>query len=88
VLRNLADPQSVGGLLDDYVGMYDLGEHAKATVWRVGGRLHFREFAPDELYAIGEDVFYCRQEPWKIEFSRDENFAFEEWWPKIKHPDS
>lgn len=58
--------------LDDYVGEYDLGEHARATVWRVGSRLHFMEFAPDELYPIGEDVFYCRQEPWKVEFSRDE----------------
>jgi len=62
-------------LLDDYVGVYDLGEHAKATVWRVGSRLQFMEFAPDEIYPIGEDVFYCRQEPWKVEFSRDEEGA-------------
>lgn len=58
--------------LDDYVGEYDLGEYARATVWRVGSRLMFMEFAPDELYPIGEDAFYCRQEPWKVEFSRDE----------------
>jgi hypothetical protein len=63
--------------LDDYVGRYDLGEHATATVWRVGSRLLFMEFAPDELYPIGEDTFFCRQEPWKVEFSRDEGGAVE-----------
>ena len=61
--------------LDDYIGGYDLGKHAKATVWRVGSRLHFMEFAPDEIYPIGEDVFYCRQEPWKVTFSRDDTGA-------------
>ena len=31
-----------------------------------------REFAPDELYAIGEDRFYCRSEPWEVRFRRGE----------------
>jgi hypothetical protein len=59
--------------LDSYVGLYDLGEGRTVKVWRNGGALGIREFAPDLLYPIGEDTFFCRQEPWRITFSRSED---------------
>lgn len=61
-----------GAKLQAYAGRYALGPEAVAKIWEEGGRLHLIEFAPDELYAIDEDVFYCRQEPWKITFLRDD----------------
>ena len=57
-------------VLDDYVGLYRLGEGATAKVWREDDTLHLREFAPDELYQIGNDTFFCRREPWRVVFSR------------------
>ncbi len=57
--------------LDEYVGMYDLGEGSQAKVWLEDGTLRMREFAGDELYAIGRDLFFCRREPWMIHFLRD-----------------
>jgi hypothetical protein len=56
--------------LADYVGLYALGEGGQVKVWRDGGRLRIREFAPDELYPIGEDRFFCRREPWPVTFLR------------------
>ncbi len=32
-----------------------------------------REFAPDGLYPIGADSFFCGQEPWRVEFMRDDD---------------
>ncbi len=63
------------GKLQDYVGRYELGPEAVVKVWEEGGRLHMIEFAPDELYPIAEDLFYCRQEPWKVAFLRDDSGA-------------
>jgi hypothetical protein len=57
--------------LEDYVGIYDLGDGATTKVWLEEGRLRVREFAPDELYAVGEDRFFCRHEPWPVSFRRD-----------------
>lgn len=59
-------------VLEDYVGLYDL-DGATGKVWREGKRLRFREFAPDDLYPIAKDSFYCRQEPWRVDFVRGEN---------------
>jgi hypothetical protein len=59
--------------LDDFVGIYDLGGGYTAKVWQEGGGLRFREFAPDGLYAIGEDAFFCEQEPWRVSFKRGED---------------
>jgi hypothetical protein len=59
--------------LDEYVGIYDLGGGQTIRVWLADGRLHLREFAPDELYAVGDDDFHCVQEPWSVRFLRDDS---------------
>ena len=58
-------------LLDDYVGIYDLGGGFTTKVWQEGTALRIREYAPDGLYPIGVDAFFCDQEPWRVEFKRD-----------------
>lgn len=58
--------------LENFVGIYTLGEHATTKVWLEDGRLHVREFAPDELYPIGPDEFFCVREPWRLRFVRDD----------------
>ena len=60
-------------ILDDYVGIYDLGGGFSTKVWQEGDGLRIREFAPDGLYPIGIDSFFCDQEPWRVEFTRAEN---------------
>ncbi|MGD8440363.1 MAG: ankyrin repeat domain-containing protein [Holophagae bacterium] len=57
-------------VLDDYVGIYDLGGGFTVKIWRDGDALRFREFAPDGLYPIGTDSFFCTAEPWRVDFSR------------------
>lgn len=57
--------------LDQYVGHYDLGRGFGFKVWREDDGLHIREFAPDKLYPIGKDEFYCEREPWRATFVRD-----------------
>ncbi|MEX1312028.1 MAG: ankyrin repeat domain-containing protein [Candidatus Sulfomarinibacteraceae bacterium] len=57
-------------ILDDYVGIYDLGGGFTTKVWREGDGLAIREFAPDGLYPIGADAFFCESEPWRVEFNR------------------
>ncbi len=64
-------------ILDDYVGIYDLGGGFSVKIWRDGDRLGIREFAPDHLYPIGPDEFFCRQEPWKVRFNRSDSGAVE-----------
>ncbi len=44
--------------LAEYSGEYNLGGGYSMTVWLEEGILHLMEFAPDELYAIGGDIFY------------------------------
>jgi hypothetical protein len=58
-------------ILEDYVGLYDLGGGFTIKVWVEGEGLRLREFAPDDLYPVGLDEFACRQEPWRVRFSRD-----------------
>ena len=60
-------------ILDDYVGIYDLGGGFTTKIWQEDAALRIREFAPDGLYPIGADEFFCDQEPWRIEFKRDGN---------------
>jgi hypothetical protein len=60
-------------LLIDYEGIYDLGDGLTVKVWREGDGLRIREFAPDDLVPIGGDSFFCRQEPWQVDFDRTEN---------------
>ena len=56
---------------DEYVGEYDLGGGFSLHVWRVGDQLRFLDFAPDDIDPVGEDEFFCSQEPWRVAFSRD-----------------
>lgn len=60
---------------DQYVGHYDLGHGFSFKVWREDDGLHIREFAPDRLYPIGPDEFFCEREPWRATFVRDEGGA-------------
>jgi hypothetical protein len=63
--------------LDDYVGVYNLGDGLSVKVWRDGHELGIREFAPDLLYPIGPDAFFCRQEPWRVTFGRSDTGAID-----------
>jgi hypothetical protein len=60
------------GNLAAYVGRYSLDPNVAIEVWLDEGRLHMAEFGPNELYPIGPDTFYCRREPWKVSFHRDD----------------
>ena len=57
--------------LDEFSGIYDLGGGFSTKVWLENGALKIREFAPDELYPIDTDRFFCRQEPWAVQFVRN-----------------
>ncbi len=59
--------------LEEYIGIYELGPGFGLKIWREGDVLHIREFAPDELYSTGKDEFFCRQEPWRVVFERDDD---------------
>lgn len=63
--------------MDEYVGFYDLGHGYGFKIWREADGLHIREFAPDGLYPIGKDEFYCVREPWRVKFNRDDAGAIE-----------
>jgi hypothetical protein len=64
-------------ILDDYVGIYDLGGGSTTKIWQENGALKIREFAPDGLYPIGADAFFCDQEPWRVEFKRNDDGGVE-----------
>ena len=57
---------------DEYVGEYTTPNGFSFHVWRVGDQLRFLDFAVDDIDPVGEDEFFCRQEPWRVTFSRDE----------------
>ncbi|NIA01610.1 MAG: hypothetical protein GWO83_00515 [Bacteroidia bacterium] len=59
-------------VLDQYVGHYDLGSGFGFDIWRVGDRLRLMEFAPDDMIPVAVDSFICAQEPWTVEFRRDD----------------
>lgn len=63
--------------LDDFVGIYELRGSLTVKVWRDGDKLGIREFAPDLLYPIGPDRFFCRQEPWRVTFNRSKTGAID-----------
>ena len=60
------------GKYDDYVGKYSTERGFFMSVWKKDGRLYFTDISYDEIYPIGKDIFYCRHEPWKVSFRRDE----------------
>ena len=41
------------------------------TFFLDNGKLILDDYCLNELYPIGEDVFYCSQDPWKIKFYRN-----------------
>ena len=61
--------------LAEYEGIYNFGRGFTMKVWLDGDDLRLRDFAPDNLYAIGIDEFACRQEPWRVRFLRGEDGA-------------
>ena len=63
--------------LDDFVGLYDLGGGYTVKVWGSESGLRVREFAPDDLYPVGEDTFHCAREPWVVRFERAADGAVE-----------
>jgi hypothetical protein len=58
------------GRFDEYVGDYNIGG-GFLTVSLIEGKLAFEDFAVDEIYPIGRDIFYHSCEPWKIRFYRN-----------------
>jgi hypothetical protein len=58
-------------VLGDYEGNFDLGGGLTAKVWREGDGLRIRELAPDDLYPVAVDTFFCVREPWEVKFHRD-----------------
>jgi hypothetical protein len=73
VARNRPAPIGVDpDRLSDYVGIYDLGGGFSTKVWREGDALRIREFAPDDLYPIAKDSFFCVREPWRVTFLRND----------------
>ncbi len=65
--RERPQPVDIELPLQDYVGVYQ-----EVPVWIDNGKLYLREFAVEELYPIAQDTFFCRNAPWKIKFTRDE----------------
>ena len=59
--------------LDAYTGDFVLAPGVTMHFWRVGDQLHLMEFAPDAVDPIAADEFLCRQEPWRVHFTRNEN---------------
>jgi hypothetical protein len=59
--------------LHEYQGLFDVDEHFHFRVWVAEARLWLQDFGADELYATGPDSFYCRAEPWRVCFHRDES---------------
>ena len=59
--------------LDEYTGDFALAPGVTMHVWRVGDQLHLMEFAPDVIDPVAPDEFLCRQEPWRVSFTRNED---------------
>jgi hypothetical protein len=57
---------------DEYLGRYVGDEGFRVEVWEKQDRIYVTDFGYDEMYPIGEDEFFCRHEPWRVRFFRDE----------------
>ena len=57
--------------LYEYTGHYDMGGGNEIKIWKTEHGLNIKEFAPDRLYPIGKDQFFCVKEPWRVTFNRD-----------------
>ena len=56
--------------LDAFVGLYTVASGHTIKIWRNGDALGIRGLAPDRLYPVGDDAFFCRSEPWRVRFHR------------------
>lgn len=56
----------------EYLGHYAGEEGFRVEVWEKQDRIYITDFGYDEMYPIGKDEFYCRHEPWKARFFRDD----------------
>ncbi len=62
------------GLLSQYVGNYNVSHNEVIPITLNNGKLFMEDFAVDEIYPIGVDVFFHSKEPWKLRFYRNANF--------------
>jgi len=65
-------------LSEDYIGRYTwegAPEGLGIRIFMEGDRLMLDDYGLDELYPIGEDLFYCSQDPWTLKFYRDQSGA-------------
>lgn len=63
-------------LLGEYKGRYTWEgkpDNPGVDVFIMNGNLILDDYAFNELYPIGRDVFYCTKNPWEIRFIRKEN---------------
>jgi len=63
-------------LYEDYIGRYTwegAPEGLGTTVFLKDGSLMLDDYSLNELYPIGEDLFYCSQDPWTLKFHRDQS---------------
>ena len=63
-------------LLREYTGRYTWEgkpDNPGVDVFIMNGILILDDYAFNELYPIGKDVFYCTKNPWEIRFIREEN---------------
>ncbi|HUS86790.1 MAG TPA: ankyrin repeat domain-containing protein [Bacteroidales bacterium] len=68
------------GLLEDYIGRYTLnGDPVEIgiEIYREDNIIILDDNSLNELYPIGEDLFYCDQDPWTIRFYRNNSGAVE-----------
>jgi len=64
--------------LYEYQGLYDVSGDFHFKVWVEGGRLVLQDFGSDEMYPTGSDSFFCRSEPWSVNFRRGADGALDE----------
>ncbi len=69
------DPIPVDQILyKDYIGRYTwegAPEGLGIRIFMDGETLMLDDYGLDEIYPIGEDMFYCSQNPWTLKFLRD-----------------
>ena len=62
------------GVLKEYEGRYTWEGNPDSPgvdVFMCNGVLLLDDYALNELYPCGRDVFYCTKNPWEIKFIRD-----------------
>jgi ankyrin repeat protein len=57
---------------DEYLGQYSKDSGFTVVVWKKDNRIYITDFGFDEMYPIAKDEFFCRHEPWKVTFYRND----------------